>query len=230
MPTWEVTWAYVSSCDLDAKENDWRQLWEAARDAEEARSAASADSDATGPNASRRPNTRRRASVADLVREEVARQQQLVPFRTSDVDATRTALALCTTADDFRQLLNELKGDLKSDELKDRARSRGRILRKSDIHAMLDGDGIPDTEPLHAFLVACDVAQGQIHEWHHTATRLKISQARVYDPPEEEPPLSRAMQALRRLRGELNIHNMVAVATLIVTIMQIVTIIQYGKP
>ncbi|MEU6070634.1 hypothetical protein ABZ864_40890 [Streptomyces sp. NPDC047082] len=222
MPSWEVTWAYVCGCDRNAKESDWRPLWEAARDAEEQRSAESSPT-AEPDNAQRRP--RRRASVADLVRDEVARQQQTLPFRASDVDAVRTALALCTNAEDFRALLNELKGTRKPDELKESARRKGRVLRKSDIHAMLDGDGIPETEPLHAFLVACEVAQGQVHEWHHTATRLKISQARVDEPPQEEP--FRLRRFMRRRRSQLNLSTMVAVATLIVTTLQIVTMLKY---
>lgn len=69
---------------------------------------------------------------------------------------------------------------------------------------MLDGEGIPDTEPLHAFLLACDVAPGQAHEWHHTATRLKIIRARVDERPEHEPFVVWFPQVLRRLRGHLS--------------------------
>ncbi|MFE0492946.1 hypothetical protein ACFYZI_41945 [Streptomyces griseorubiginosus] len=229
VPTWELTWAYVCGCDSNAQEDYWKPLWEAARDSEGVPPAATPpEAEASGADAPRR-SRRPQASVAELVREEVLRQQQTLPFRTSDVDAMRTALALCTTADDFRALLHELKGTLKADELKDRARRKGRILRKSDINAMLDGDGIPETEPLHAFLLACQVTQGQIHEWHHTATRLKISQARFAEPAGNEPIRIRFPQALRRVRGQLNLATLVAVTTLIVTILQITAMLRYGK-
>ncbi|MER6467075.1 hypothetical protein ABT278_42330 [Streptomyces sp. NPDC001228] len=94
---------------------------------------------------------------------------------------------------------------------------------------MLDGEGIPDTEPLHAFLLACDVAPGQAREWHHTATRLKIIRARVDERPEHAPFVVWFPQVLRRLRGHLTLTTLVGVATLTVTILQIVAMVGYNR-
>ncbi|MGX1886483.1 hypothetical protein [Streptomyces sp. NPDC055287] len=77
------------------------------------------------------PDQGRHSSIAELVKEEVNRQQQAPVPSALDVDTVRMALALCTTAADLRDLLADLAGDVWFDELKARARRKGRTLGRT---------------------------------------------------------------------------------------------------
>ncbi|MDI9889412.1 helix-turn-helix transcriptional regulator [Streptomyces sp. HNM0645] len=229
MPTWDVTRAYFRGCEDPREEGVWQELWTAASVADEAR-----NSDTSPPAASpaRAPGQRRRKTVAQLVREEVERQQQAAPSRQISLDAMRTSLALCITPDEFCSLLKELKGTRDLDEIKGRARSKGYTIRKFDMRTMLgdDGDEIPDTERLHAFLVGCDAEPSSIQDWHHTATRLRISQAyRSELAGEAEGLLRRLYLWLRGIRSEIRLETLVGLfSTLLVVFVQVMSILTYG--
>lgn len=130
------------------------------------------------------PEQQRRLSIRQLVQDELNRQQQAPVPGALDVDAGRMALGLCTTAAEFRDLLNDLRRDLSDDQIKATARRKKRTLGLRDIRSVLEGPALPTTETLHAFLVACDVDQRYIHEWHNTATRLRLSPVQgTWSPP-----------------------------------------------
>ncbi|MFJ8166636.1 hypothetical protein ACIRBY_37730 [Streptomyces sp. NPDC096136] len=188
LPTWEVTWAFIHGCDPAADEQVWKQRWEAAEEGELRRSEAEA-SDAD--TAVRRPGgapRQRRSTVAELVREEVERRQQTTAWSPSEAMTVSTALALCTTPYDFRELLRDLMETqgLTSNEIRANARNKGIVLGRGDVFSVLHGSEIPETEPLHGFLLGCNVGLVRINEWHRTATRIKISHARRMDPEETE--------------------------------------------
>ncbi|MFD5102939.1 hypothetical protein [Streptomyces albidochromogenes] len=162
---------------------------------------------------------------AELVREEVNRQQQAPVPSALDIDTVRMALALCTTAADLRDLRVDLAGNLSDDELKAKARRKGRTLGRRDIRSVKEDPALPTTETLHAFLLACDVEQRYIHEWHNTATRLRISQAEVVEPPSDDTSvvhsIATGLRSVGRSIKNIDLDTFISLVTLILMIIQL---------
>ncbi|UJV47324.1 MULTISPECIES: helix-turn-helix domain-containing protein [unclassified Streptomyces] len=232
LPTWDVTKAYANGCGDPRGEEFWMPLWQAASDAVSLQNAAdlTPEDPPVQPQAGRA--RRRRKSVADLVREEMERQQRQHGTQSqSSADAIRTALALCVKVEEFRSLLKELKGGRSLDDIKDRARDKGYTIRKFNIATMIgdDGNEVPDTELLHAYLVGCDVEPAYVHDWHHAATRLKISQAMRAEPNDEGGFFQRLYRWMRRIRSELRLEALIGlVCTVVVAAVQVASMLQFG--
>ncbi|GAA1573218.1 helix-turn-helix domain-containing protein [Streptomyces globosus] len=234
LPTWDVAWAFIRGCDDRADEAVWRSRWAAAEEGELRRPPAE-DGGTAAEAAVRRQAAgapRPRRSVAELVREEVARQQQSTSWRPSEADAVSTALALCTTAYDFRVLLRELMASegLDPDEVRANARAQGLGLTRTAVLGILEGDDVPDAEPLHAFLLGCGVGPTGVGAWHSTATRIKISQARVGESADDGPGHSRrVVTSWRRFRGQLNLDTAIGmVCTVALTLLQLIAVAKHG--
>ncbi|MFF8367076.1 helix-turn-helix domain-containing protein [Rhodococcus erythropolis] len=227
LPTWDVTWAYARGCNCgEEQKNTWERLWTAARD--EDRQNATRPRSATAAAASRGG---RRQSVAELVQEELSRLQN--QSEEPHINGMRASLALCITVEEFHFLLRKLMDDreLTAADVKEHAQRKGYTLRKFDIRAMIsdNGDDIPDTERLHAFLAACDVDPAYIQDWHHTATRLKISQALRDEPALDNAGfLRRLFLWLRRSFRDLRFEALIGlICTVIVTLVQVFSIAYY---
>lgn len=233
LPTQDVTRAYANGCGDPRGEEFWMPLWQAASDAISIQNAADVTSEDPPSLPQLGRTRRRRKTVADLVREEMERHQRQhgTQSQQPSVDAIRTALALCVTVEEFRSLLKELKGGRSLDDIKDRARDKGYTIRKFNIATMIgdDGNEVPDTELLHAYLVGCDVEPAYVHDWHHAATRLKISQAMRAEPNDEGGLFQRLCRWMRRIRSELRLEALIGlVCTVIVAAVQVASMVQFG--
>lgn len=104
-------------------------------------------------------------------------------------DHTHTALALCTTAEDVIELMNELvreKG-LSIPELVERSHDIYRI-SEATFAQVLSGNQLPTTEWLYIFLYACGLEEDRTVIWHFTVTRIKIANMRHPRHEEVIPP------------------------------------------
>ncbi|MFE2165968.1 hypothetical protein ACFXB3_12995 [Streptomyces sp. NPDC059447] len=230
LPTWEVTWAFIHGCDPSADEQVWKQRWLAAEQGELRRT----EADATDPDTTaRRPGgvpRQRRPTVAELVREEVERHQQTTAWRPSDAMTVSTALALCTTAYDFRELLRDLMETqgLGNAEIIANARAKGIVLSRGEVFSVLHSNEIPDTAPLHGFLLGCNVGLVRINEWHRTATRIKISHARHSEPTGSENERRRLRVAWSEFWARLGVEGSLSlISTVLFLVLQLVSFIQF---
>ncbi|MFB7267847.1 hypothetical protein ACFCXH_37760, partial [Streptomyces nojiriensis] len=192
--------------------------------------------DATGPDtAERRPGggvpRQRRSTVAELVREEVERRQQTTAWSPSEAMTVSTALALCTTAYDFRELLRDLMETqgLSSLDIRANARAKGIVLGRGDVFSVLHSSEIPETEPLHGFLLGCNVGLVRINEWHRTATRIKISQARSAEPAGSETERRRMSAAWNEFRARLSFEAALSmISTILFLTLQLLSLFKHG--
>ncbi|MFJ8018368.1 hypothetical protein [Streptomyces sp. NPDC096339] len=229
LPTWEVTWAFIHGCDPMADEQVWQERWRAAEEGELRR----AEAEATAPDtAARRPGgvpRQRRSTVAELVREEVERRQQTTAWSPSEAMTVSTALALCTTAYDFRELLRDLMETqgLGNTEIIANARAKGIVLSRGEIFSVLNSGEIPDTAPLHGFLLGCNVGLVRINEWHRTATRIKISQARRSETGSESE--RRGVRVVwKEFWARLGVEGSLSlISTILFLVLQIIPFIQF---
>ncbi|MFD5420925.1 hypothetical protein ACFWJT_23215 [Streptomyces sp. NPDC127069] len=232
LPTWEVTWAFISGCDPEADEQVWKQRWLAAEEGEIRRNEAEAtDEEATTRRPAGAVPRPRRSSVAELVREEVERRQQTTAWSPSEAMTVSTALALCTTAYDFRELLRDLMETqaLTSAEIRANARNKGIILSRGDVFSVLHGSEIPETQPLHGFLLGCNVGLVRINEWHRTATRIKIAQARHAELSGTEGQRRKVNVAWKEFWGRLSFEAALSmISTILFLTVQLVSIIKHG--
>ncbi|MFI5635058.1 helix-turn-helix transcriptional regulator [Streptomyces sp. NPDC051664] len=198
VPAWDVVEAYVSACDpesplSDAELGEWKALWEAA-----VRSQARPKAEILDAAVPRRGGriTVRNAAAAEMPSETLADLVEQATKNLSDPaqqaflsDPMRTALALCTTPADFSALLDQLRerADLSLREVAERSLKYGGI-SKSAAHEMVSGAKLPSTEALHVYLLSCGVSRENTTSWHHTATRLKISQIREVERAEHKRP------------------------------------------
>ncbi|WP_327267255.1 hypothetical protein OG233_30570 [Streptomyces sp. NBC_01218] len=224
LPTWPITWGYVQACDPDADQEHWHALWESAAQAQ-AELAAARDAQTAEEESAPIPE-QGRPPIRILVQQEVDRQQQTPVPSAIDLDTGRMALVLCTAATDFRDLLADLAGGLSHDQLKKKARRRGRALGRRDIRTVLEGPALPTPEVLHAFLVACDVEQRHFHEWHSTLTRLRIAQMPVIEGYSDEHGVTRnvvtGLRGVGRSIRNVDLDTFISLVTLLLMIIQIV--------
>lgn len=231
VPSWEVVKAYVLGCDPDTDLTQWRSLWDAARLAGNPRPAPAAP--AVAPAAPNRRERRRRQrhpdpqplelpseSLAELLRTATISMPRQSHQRPGRDDTMRTALMLCTTPADFTGLLRDLRqhADLSVREISDVASQRHGIpISKSAVHDMTSGGKLPTTEQLHAYLLACGIDRDETTMWHHTATRLKISQIREAGRP-TATPIRAAFEKISHIGFEA---LMTTVMTLFVMLVQV---------
>ncbi|WP_327732605.1 hypothetical protein OG749_44985 [Streptomyces nojiriensis] len=235
LPTWEVAWAFIRGCDPGADEQAeqvWKARWLAAEEGERRRTEAEA---ADPDTAERRPGggvpRQRRSTVAELVREEVERRQQTTAWSPSEAMTVSTALALCTTAYDFRELLRDLMETqgLSSLDIRANARAKGIVLGRGDVFSVLHSSEIPETEPLHGFLLGCNVGLVRINEWHRTATRIKISQARTSEPTGSENERKRMRAAWNEFWARLSFEAALSmISTILFLTLQLVSLFTHG--
>ncbi|MFE3761118.1 hypothetical protein ACFXPI_05040 [Streptomyces sp. NPDC059104] len=232
LPTWDVTWAFISGCDPEADEPVWKQRWLAAEEGELRRvEAVATDSEATVRRQAGGVPRQRRSSVAELVREEVERRQQTTAWSPSEAMTVSTALALCTTAYDFRELLRDLMETqaLTSVEIRSNARNKGIILSRGDVLTVLHGSEIPETEPLHGFLLGCNVGLVRINEWHRTATRIKIGQARHTELAGTDGQRRNFDVAWKEFWARLSFEGALSMfSTILFLVLQVMSLIKHG--
>ncbi|MGW3291080.1 helix-turn-helix domain-containing protein [Streptomyces sp. NPDC001002] len=122
-------------------------------------------------------------------------------------DHVHTALALCTTAEDVIELMNELvreKG-LSVPDLVERSRSIYPI-SEATFAQVLGGNQLPTTEWLYIFLAACGLEEDRTVIWHFTVTRIKIANMRRQrhedvipaEIPQRRGPFTTARHSLKR--------------------------------
>ncbi|MGW6973751.1 helix-turn-helix domain-containing protein [Streptomyces sp. NPDC054952] len=232
LPTWDVTRAFIRGCGAGAEEDAWKDRWLAAQEGERRR----AETEAPGQdNTVRRQGggvpRQRRSTVAELVREEVERRQQTTAWSPSEAMTVSTALALCTTAYDFRELLRDLMETqgLSSVEIRANARAKGIVLARGDVFGVLHSSEIPETAPLHGFLLGCNVGLVRINEWHRTATRIKISHARRNEPTGDENERRRFRTAWNEFWARLSFDGALSmISTILFLVLQLVSIAKHG--
>ncbi|MDQ0780145.1 transcriptional regulator with XRE-family HTH domain [Streptomyces aurantiacus] len=195
VPSWDLVEAFVKGCGYDGDMEHWKR---AHRDARRDTKGITSSED-TGENPLPRlalvvPRPRQRLrrppepSVSPLQPDgllalvqqarEFERQDKRVTSVTS-ADHMHTALALCTTAEDVIELMNELvrtKG-MSLQELEERSRKHYPI-SNTTFTQVLNGTSLPTTELLHIFLSACGLEEDRTVMWHFTVTRIRISQMR----------------------------------------------------
>ncbi|MFJ6901901.1 helix-turn-helix domain-containing protein [Streptomyces hokutonensis] len=122
-------------------------------------------------------------------------------------DHVHTALALCTTAEDVIELMNELvreKG-LSLPDLVERSMSIYPI-SEATFAQVLGGNQLPTTEWLYIFLAACGLEEDRTVIWHFTVTRIKIANMRHQrhedvipaEIPQHRGPFTAARHSLKR--------------------------------
>ncbi|WP_405933657.1 helix-turn-helix domain-containing protein [Streptomyces sp. NBC_00827] len=196
VPTWETVHAFVLGCGYDGDLERWKRMHRAAR-----RDAGRSSSEDTGENPLPRPAVGSRVTrvlrrPGELIQTDpapaqpeglLALVQQALEYERKDrrvtrvmaADHTHTALALCTTAEDVIELMNELvreKG-LSIPELVERSRKHYPI-SDSTFTQVLGGYQLPTTEWLYIFLSACGLEEDRTVIWHFTVTRIKIANMR----------------------------------------------------
>ncbi|WP_405593852.1 helix-turn-helix transcriptional regulator [Streptomyces sp. NBC_01410] len=192
VPSWEIVQAYVLGCDPTTDLPEWKERWQAAHTVEADRAhVARHVVHHRKPSWLNRPRTAEQPampsqSLAELVREAAmaSEKQQNLPQPVRS-DPMRTALGLCTTPADFTALLKDIRerAELSLRDITERSRQFSTPISKSAVHDMLTGRKLPSTELLHTYLLACGLAPENTLAWHHTATRLKISQIRRTEHP-----------------------------------------------
>ncbi|MFJ8982946.1 helix-turn-helix domain-containing protein [Streptomyces sp. NPDC102282] len=228
VPSWDVVKAFVLGCDPDADLAYWRDLWDTARLAGNPRTAPT-----PAPAAPAEPNRRerrRRQRHPDPLALDLPSESLAELLRTASIsvpraprpgrdDTMRTALMLCTTPADFAGLLQDLRqrADMSIREISDLSRLHGLPISKSAVHDMTNGGKLPHTEQLHAYLLACGIDRDDTTMWHHTSTRLKISQIREAGRPES----SRIRVAVNKLSGIGFESIMTTLMTLFVLLVQL---------
>jgi transcriptional regulator with XRE-family HTH domain len=127
-------------------------------------------------------------SLLELLREAAVTSERALNVPRVPADPMRTALGLCTTPADFTALLQQVRGEsgLSLRELTHKSENLTTPISRSTASDILAGKRLPSTEQLHAFLLACDVSPENTLIWHHTITRLKISQIRHVEPAGNE--------------------------------------------
>ncbi|MEU2953706.1 helix-turn-helix domain-containing protein [Streptomyces xanthochromogenes] len=195
VPSWDLVEAFVRGCGYTGDMEVWRRAHlDARRDSSrESVSASTADpGDGSGPLLTRVPLARRQRRAEEAVPAmhadgllalvQQARKYELKDKRVTSVtssDYMHTALALCTTAEDVLELMNELirsKG-ISLTELERKSDSLYRISNTTFTH-LLGGTTLPTTELLHIFLAGCGVDADRMVMWHFTVTRIRISEMR----------------------------------------------------
>jgi len=123
-------------------------------------------------------------SLLELLREAAETSERVSHAPRVPADPLRTALGLCTTPDDFVALLKQVREDanLSIREISHRSETLSVPISRTSLADVLAGRRLPSTEQLHAFLLACGMPPEKTLIWHHTVTRLKISQIRHEDP------------------------------------------------
>ncbi|MGF0174541.1 helix-turn-helix transcriptional regulator [Streptomyces sp. Marseille-Q5077] len=139
-----------------------------------------ADESTAAPN---QPPVMPSESLLELLREAAETSERVSSGPRVPADPLRTALGLCTTSDDFVALLKQvrLEADLSIREISHRSESLSVPISRTSVADVLAGRRLPSTEQLHAFLLACGMPPEKTLIWHHTVTRLKISQIRHED-------------------------------------------------
>ena len=195
VPSWDLVEAFVKGCGYEGDMEHWRRTHRhARRDRKGIHS-----SEDTGETPMVRlqlvpPRLRRPAAevpvaplhpdgLLALVQQarEFERRDKRVTSVTS-ADQMHTALALCTTAEDVIELMNELvrtKG-LSLQELEERSR-RHYPISDTTFTQVLSGTSLPTTEWLYIFLSSCGLEEERTVMWHFTVTRIRISQMRQRD-------------------------------------------------
>ncbi|MFF3696626.1 helix-turn-helix domain-containing protein [Streptomyces sp. NPDC002221] len=195
VPSLELVEAFVQGCGYTGDMEVWRRAHrEARRDSSrETPSPAVADpGDGSVPLLTRVPRARRQRRTEEaapplhadglLALVQQARKYELKDKRVTSVtssDYMHTALALCTTAEDVLELMNELirsKG-ISLTELERKSASLYQISNTTFTH-LLGGTTLPTTELLHIFLAGCGVDADRMVMWHFTVTRIRISEMR----------------------------------------------------
>lgn len=208
VPTWETVEAFVLGCGYDGDMALWKRMYRTAcRDAGRSSSEDTGNNPLPRqPVAARVTRALRRPS--ELIPTDpppvpapapvpssapaqpgglLALVQQALEYEREDsrvtkvmaADHTHTALALCTTAEDVIELMNELvleKG-LSIPELVERSGSIYQI-SEATFTQVLGGNQLPTTEWLYIFLAACGLEEDRTVIWHFTVTRIKIANMR----------------------------------------------------
>ncbi|WP_369211113.1 helix-turn-helix domain-containing protein [Streptomyces flavofungini] len=196
VPSWDLVEAFVKGCGYTGDMESWRRAHrEARRDSSRETAVTSASGgdagDGTGHLLARVPRPRLRSAertvpplhadgllaLVQQARAYEAKDKRVTSVRSSDY--MHTALALCTTAEDVLELMNELirsKG-VSLTELEKSSASFYRISNTTFTH-LLSGTTLPTTELLHIFLAGCGVDADRMVMWHFTVTRIRISEMR----------------------------------------------------
>ncbi|MFC9407835.1 helix-turn-helix domain-containing protein [[Kitasatospora] papulosa] len=196
VPSWDLVEAFVLGCGYTGDLEVWRRAHREAR-RDSSREIVSPTSTESGDGAAlmltrvHRPRRQRRPAEAApppmhadglLALVQQARRYELKDKRVTSVissDYMHTALALCTTAEDVLELMNELiraKG-VSLKELERKSAGLYRISNTTFTH-LLGGTTLPTTELLHIFLAGCGVDADRMVMWHFTVTRIRISEMR----------------------------------------------------
>ncbi|MEW2570210.1 helix-turn-helix transcriptional regulator [Streptomyces sp. NPDC047070] len=207
VPTWETVEAFVAGCGYDGDMAQWKRMHRSAR--RDAGRSSSEDTGNNPlprqPVAARVTRAMRRSpelvptdpppvavpapTALPAVQPDglLALVQQALEYEREDskvtkvmaADHTHTALALCTTAEDVIELMNELvreKG-VSIPELVERSGSIYQI-SEATFTQVLGGNQLPTTEWLYIFLAACGLEEDRTVIWHFTVTRIKIANMR----------------------------------------------------
>ncbi|MGY4966653.1 helix-turn-helix domain-containing protein [Streptomyces sp. 900105245] len=188
VPSWNLVEAFVKGCGYDGDMERWKRAHREAR--QDAKGTSMED---TGehhlPRLTLVPRLRRPEQPAApiqgdglLALVQRAREYELEDRRVTSVtsaDYMHTALALCTTAEDVIELMNELvrsKG-MSPQELEAESRDYYPI-SNATFKQVLSGTSLPTTEWLHIFLSACKLEEERMTMWHFTVTRIRIAEMR----------------------------------------------------
>ncbi|MFJ1610454.1 hypothetical protein ACIOHS_45200 [Streptomyces sp. NPDC088253] len=200
VPSWHIVQAYVTGCDPDnpptaAEMDQWKTWWNTADAAQ--------NDDLLAPDEAASPakkpkkkaaaakggrNTRQKVeeqeTLAELFHEAVKAFNDGHDRQPPQVDPVRAGLLLCTTPQDFYDLLKQLrkKAGLTLDDVV-RAAMTYEDFPRSALREISMEKLIPGTEALHAYLMACGVPQERAMPWHQTAIRLKVAQLRKAEKP-----------------------------------------------
>lgn len=254
VPRWETVWSYAHACDPKADRMQWRAMWEAAKNARpEKNHVVETTVTVPSPRTSRTPRSsgnRKSAwigsrhqppeppaaggasqmvpseSLLQLLREATVTSERVLSVPRVPADPMRTALGLCTTPDDFTALLQQVRGEagLSLRELTQKSENLTTPISRSAASDILAGKRLPSTEQLHAFLLACGMSPENTLIWHHTVTRLKISQIRHVEPSGSE--IGALAATLFRFTPDRHQKMMMAMAV-VMLVFQVIQILGY---